>query len=147
MKQRARFPTTIHLFFVRGSEILLSRRYQTGYRDGDYSVPAGHLEGGESVVEAGCREALEEVGVRLRPSDLAFSEVMHRIEDEERVDFFFTVRNWPTEPFNNEPEKCDDVRWFDLDALPDNTVPYVRQAIGNYRKNIPFDEFIRNERR
>ncbi len=146
MKERARFPTTVHLFFVRGQEILLSRRFNTGYRDGDYSVPAGHLEGGETVVEAGCREAFEEVGVRLRPDDLTFTGVMHRIEDEERVDFFFVVRQWPTEPFNNEPEKCDDLRWFVLDSLPPNTVPYVRQALENHRTGAPFDEFIRKAR-
>ncbi len=143
---RARFPTTVHLFFIRGHEILLSRRFNTGYRDGDYSVPAGHLEGGETVVAAGCREALEEVGVALSEGNLAFTGVMHRIEDEERVDFFFLVRSWPGEPFNNEPAKCDDLRWFDLEALPANTVPYVRQAILNHLHHNPFDEFIRKSR-
>lgn len=143
---RARFPTTVHLFFIRGREILLSRRYNTGYRDGDYSVPAGHLDGGETVVEAGCREALEEVGVSLSGDDLVFTGVMHRIEDEERVDFFLLVTKWPGEPFNNEPEKCDDLRWFGLDALPENTVQYVRQAIENHLHNIPFDEFVRKAR-
>ncbi len=140
---RARFPTTVHLFFIRGREVLLSRRFQTGYRDGDYSVPAGHLDGGETVVAAARREALEEVGVPLAEEDLTFTGVMHRIEDEERVDFFFLVRSWPREPFNNEPEKCDDLRWFSLDALPDNTVPYVRQALDNLLHSKPFDEFIR----
>ncbi len=140
---RQRFPTTVHLFFIRDDQILLSRRLNTGYRDGDYSVPAGHLEGGESVVAAGCREALEEVGVALAEDDLAFTGVMHRIEDEERVDFFFVVRSWPTEPINNEPAKCDDIRWFRLEALPSNTVPYVRQAISNHLQRRPYDEFIR----
>ncbi len=140
---RARFPTTVHLFFIRDKQILLSRRFNTGYRDGDYSVPAGHLDGGETVTAAGCREALEEVGVALAESDLAFSSVMHRIEDEERVDFFFLVRSWPSEPFNNEPEKCDGLGWFDLEALPENTVPYVRQAIQNHLVKRTYDEFIR----
>lgn len=142
---RARFPTTVHLFFIRGGEILLSRRLNTGYRDGEYSVPAGHLDGGETVVAAGCREAREEVGVALAEDDLAFSGVMHRIEDEERVDFFFLVRAWSGEPFNNEPEKCSDLRWFPLDALPENTVPYVRQAIRNHLRENRFDEFIRKD--
>ncbi len=142
---RARFPATVHLFFLRGGEILLSQRLNTGYRDGEYSVPAGHLDGGETVMVAGCREAMEEVGIALSEDDLVFSGVMHRIEDEERVDFFFVVRTWSREPFNNEPEKCGDLRWFQLDALPENTVPYVRQAIGNHLRDNRFDEFIRRD--
>lgn len=138
---RARFPTTIHLFFFRENQILLLRRFNTGFRDGEYSVPAGHLDGGETVVEAGIREGQEEVGLDLNPNDLTFSTVMHRIEDDERVDFFFQVNQWQGEPFNAEPDKCDDLRWVDIDALPENLVPYVKQALENHRNGIKFDEY------
>src|SRR5262245_50948447 len=129
---RASFPVTVHLLFFRENQILLLRRFNTGYADGQYSVPAGHLDGGETVRAAGAREAQEEVGVRIEASDLSFSTVMHRIEDnedDERVDFFLHVHKWQGEPFNAEPEKCDDLRWVEVDRLPENTVPYVRQAI------------------
>jgi mutator protein MutT len=138
---RARFPVTVHLFFFRGNQILLLRRFNTGFRDGEYSVPAGHLDGGETVMQAGIREAKEEVGVDLNESNLSFSTVMHRIEDDERVDFFILVHQWDGEPFNAEPEKCDDLCWVDIDSLPDNTVPYVRQALENHLAGIRFDEF------
>jgi len=131
----------VHLFFLRGNQILLSRRLDTGYRDGEYSVPAGHLDGGETVIDAARREAREEVGVDLAAHDILFCSVMHRLEDDERVDFFVRVRAWNREPFNNEPEKCDDLRWVDLAALPPNTVPYVRQAVQNYQRGRVFDEF------
>lgn len=138
---RSRFPVTVHLLFLRDSGILIARRRNTGYRDGEYSVPAGHLDGGETVITAGIREAHEEVGVRLRESDLAFVGVMHRLEDDERVDFFLRVTNWEGEPFNREPEKCDDLHWVDVSALPPNTVPYVRRAIHNHIDGVIFDEF------
>jgi 8-oxo-dGTP diphosphatase len=138
---RSRFPVTVHLFFFRGEEVLLSRRLNTGYRDGDYSVPAGHLDGGETVIAAALREAHEEVGLRLDADEVQFCAVMHRIEDDERVDFFVRVRSWNGEPFNNEPEKCDDLRWVRLDSLPSNTVPYVRQALQNFERGQVFDEF------
>jgi 8-oxo-dGTP diphosphatase len=57
------------------------------------------------------------------------------------VDFFFEVQNWSGEPFNAEPEKCDEIRWANLDALPENTIPYIRRAIENFRAGIPFEEF------
>jgi 8-oxo-dGTP pyrophosphatase MutT (NUDIX family) len=137
----AKFPVTIHLFLFRGDQILLLRRYQTGYMDGHYSVPAGHLDGEETVRMAGIREAREEIGVGIDPADMVFAGVFHRHEGDERVDFFVQVRNWRGEPVNAEPEKCDDLRWADLDALPENTVPYVRRAIENFQDGIPFEEF------
>lgn len=139
--QRATFPTTVHLFFFRDDQVLLIRRFNTGFRDGEYSVPAGHLDGNETVMAAAAREAEEEVGVRIEAKSLIFSSVMHRLDGEERVDFFVHVPTWHGDPFNNEPDKCDDVRWETINSLPENTIPYVRRAIQNHLDGIKFDEF------
>ena len=138
---RATFPVTVHLFLFKGSKILLLRRFQTGYMDGQYSVPAGHLDGNERVRMAAVREAHEEIGVQIDPADIDFAGVFHRREGDERVDFFVHVKRWSGEPFNAEPHKCDDLRWVELNALPANTIPYVRRAIGNFQTGIPFEEF------
>jgi len=138
---RATFPVTVHLFFFRENQILLSRRYNTGFRDGEYSVPAGHLDGAETVIAAAAREAEEEIGVQIEPRETVFSSVMHRIEGDERVDFFVHVQKWKGEPFNAEPDKCDDLCWVDIDHLPSNLVPYVRQALRNHLSGIQFDEY------
>jgi len=138
---RRSFPATVHLFIIHEYQILLSRRFNTGYRDGEYSVTAGHLDGGETVIAAGTREALEEIGVQIEAGDVRFSSVMHRNEGEERVDFFVQVHKWQGEIINAEPDKCDDIRWVNVKALPDNTIPYVRRAITNHLNGITFDEF------
>lgn len=138
---RAAFPVTVHLLFVRDQQILLLRRFNTGFADGQYSVPAGHLDGDETVRAAAAREAQEEIGVRIEPEQIVFSSVMHRREGDERVDFFVRVPAWRGEPVNAEPDKCDDLRWVDVDALPENTVPYVMRAIQNDRDGVRFDEF------
>ncbi|MGH8246201.1 MAG: NUDIX hydrolase [Gammaproteobacteria bacterium] len=138
---RARFPATVHLLFMRENQILLLRRFNTGYADGLYSVPAGHLDGDETVMAAAAREAEEEIGVRIEAGEIVFSSVMHRNEGDERVDFFVRVPVWRGEPVNAEPEKCDDLRWADAHALPENMVPYVRRAIQNDRDGVHFDEF------
>ena len=144
---RAKFPVTVHLLFFRENQILLLRRFNTGFEDGNYSVPAGHLDGGETVRMAAVREAHEEIGVHIHVEDITFATVTHRRSDDtlsgtsERVDFFVHVKEWDGEPFNAEPEKCDQLRWCDVDALPENTIPYVRVAIRNYLEGIPFDEF------
>jgi 8-oxo-dGTP diphosphatase len=138
---RAKFPVTVHLLFWRGDQILLLRRFNTGYADGQYSVPAGHLDGDETVMAAAAREAQEEIGVRIEAGEIVFSSVMHRNEGDERVDFFVRVPAWRGEAVNAEPEKCDDLRWADVHTLPENMVPYVKRAIQNDRNGVPFDEF------
>ncbi len=138
---RAKFPVTVHLLFFRNNQILLLRRFNTGYADGQYSVPAGHLDGGETVMAAAAREAAEETGLRLDIADLAFSSVIHRMEEEERVDFFVHVRRWQGEPINNGPDKCDELRWEKTGELPDNLIPYVRQGIENHLTGTNFYEF------
>jgi 8-oxo-dGTP diphosphatase len=137
---RATFPVTVHLFFFRGNQVLLLRRFNTGYADGQYSVPAGHLDGGETVIDAARREALEEVGVRIDPQDILFSSVMHRRNGDERVDFFLQIVKWDVEPINCEPDKCDELLWVSRDDLPANTIPYIRQALHNHFLRLPFDE-------
>lgn len=138
---RATFPVTVHMFFVKEGKILLIRRYRTGYMDGHYSVPAGHLDGGERVREAAIREAREEVGVETDPENVSFAGVIHRSEGDERVDFFLVVKGWHGQPVNAEPEKCDELRWTEIDKLPKNTIPYIRKAIENFREGVMFDEF------
>jgi len=140
-KERFKLIPSVYLILIKDNKILLSRRYNTGYFDNNYSFPAGHLESEETLKQAMVREAKEEVDVTLDPADLELIHVMNRkIPDNERIDFFFTAKKWQGEPKIMEPEKCDDLRWFDLDNLPKNIVPYIRQAIDSILNNIIYSE-------
>jgi 8-oxo-dGTP diphosphatase len=138
---RDRFVVAVHVFFVRGDEVLLLRRFNTGYEDGKYSVVAGHVDAGETVTQTAIREAREEVGVDVRPRDLSVVGVMHRKSDDERVDFFLVATAWSGELVNRERDKCDELRWVRIAALPPNVIPYVRRALGNYQQGVWYDEF------
>jgi 8-oxo-dGTP diphosphatase len=132
---RFALPCAVHLFLLRGGEVLMLRRANTGYEDGSYSVVAGHLDGGEEVMAATIREAREEAGIALDPADLTVTGVMHRrADDGERIDFFLTAARWSGAITNAEPHKCDDLAWFALDALPANVIPYVRRALDTYHR-------------
>jgi 8-oxo-dGTP pyrophosphatase MutT (NUDIX family) len=109
-------------------EVLLQLRSGTGFMDDHWAcAAAGHVEKGESVHEAARREALEEVGV----TDVALTPLtaMQRSNNtglpiDERVDYFFASTTWSGEPRIVEPEKCADLRWFPLEALPHPVVPH-----------------------
>jgi 8-oxo-dGTP pyrophosphatase MutT (NUDIX family) len=142
--KRFRLLSTVHLFLIREGHILLLRRFNTGYEDGNYSVIAGHMDGGEEIKLAMIREAREEAGIKLAKEDLEVVGVMHRKSTEERVDFFLAATSWSGEIINNEPDKCDELAWFSLDMLPENVIPYVRRAIDNsivHPHDIWFESF------
>ncbi|MFZ5828354.1 MAG: NUDIX hydrolase [Bacillota bacterium] len=143
MSKAERFtaPVAVHLFLVRDGQVLLLRRYNTGYEDGNYSVIAGHLDGGEQTWSAMLREAREEAGIEIPREALQPVGVMHRRANDERIDFFFAASDWSGEIVNREPEKCDELAFHPLNSLPPNVIPYVRRALENYRAGRWFDEF------
>jgi 8-oxo-dGTP diphosphatase len=140
--ERFHFVSAVHLFLWRDGQVLLSRRFNTGYEDGNYSVVAGHLDGDETVVAAAVREAEEEAGIIIAPEDVEVVGVMHRrIGPDERIDFFVSVARWTGTITNREPDRCDDLRWSSPDALPENTIPYIRQALENFEQGVWFCSF------
>ena len=126
-----------YVLLLRGSEVLLQLRQNTGYRDGHWATAAaGHVEKGESVLAAAVREAEEELGVV--PADLTPLTTMHRTHAngraiDERVDFFFTCHTWAGEPGLRETAKAADLRWCALDGLPDPVVPHERFVLEGLR--------------
>lgn len=140
-KKRFTLVVDVHLFLVRGNKILLLLRENTGYEDGKYHVPAGHMDGGEPITGALIRESNEEVGITIKPKDIKLAHVMHSVDGNERMAFFFEVKKWKGKIKNMEPEKHNEIRWFDLDGLPENIVPYARYVIGCYRKEQIFSEY------
>ncbi|MER8041730.1 NUDIX domain-containing protein [Streptomyces sp. NPDC094032] len=133
-------PLDVHLMALRegaaGDEVLLSRRAGGVYAAGMWHLPSGHLDGPhEDVVTAVVREAREETGLVVDPADVraAFT-VHHRAPSgSARVGFFFEVRRWRGTPRIREPEVCDGMAWFPLDALPQPIVAYCRAGLHAYR--------------
>lgn len=76
--ERFKLVTAVHLILIEDKKILLQKRYNTGYEDGNYSIVAGHIDGNESVIKAMQREALEEAGIKIKEEDLEIVHVMHR---------------------------------------------------------------------
>lgn len=146
--ERFRLLSAVHLFLFQADTILLLRRCNTGFEDGNYSVVAGHLDGGETVTQAAVREAYEEAGISIRTEDLRVVHVMHQwikgdgvYSGEERIDFFVLASAWEGAPHNMEPDKCDELAWHALHRLPANMVPYVAAALRHYQQGEFFSEF------
>lgn len=130
-----------YLILVKNEDILLLRRRNTGFCDGEYSFIAGHVEEGESFTSAVIREAVEEAGIIVKEEDLNTAHIMHRKSDDSvRVDVFFIARSWKGELKNREPEKCSDLSWFPMDTLPENTIPYIKNVVKYIREKRYYSE-------
>ena len=122
---RLTFPVVVHtLVFDETRKLLLLRRANTGFLDGLYALPGGHLGADETIVEAGKRECQEEVGIEVvsaRPISV--------MPFPGGVDFILEADRWFGDVRINEPDKCDAMDWFSLEDLPKTTVPYVFKVL------------------
>ena len=142
MSDRFRLVPEVHLFLLDGhSRVLLLRRCNTDYENGNYCVVAGHVEANEPVTAAAIREAREEVGIQVQPADVEVVVVIHRRAEDGHasVAFFLAARTWEGQVVNAEPQNHDELAWRAVDDLPRNMIPYVRQAFLNYQQGTYYD--------
>jgi ADP-ribose pyrophosphatase YjhB (NUDIX family) len=105
----------------KGNKMLFILREHTGYADGMYALPSGHVEYAEPFSAAAIRETLEEVGVIIHVDSLQpllATQRLGRDKDDVRVGMFFEATKWSGTPKNMEPAKHGAIAWFDADNLP-----------------------------
>lgn len=145
--RRFKIKVGVMLFLTQNDHVLLLRRFQTGIDDGMYVVPMGGLKPGETVTQALIREAEEETAIGLNPSQIEVCHVMHRQHQMPdgytfpQMDLYFRADQWEGTMINNEPDKCDELKFFPLKALPEATVPCIAHAIRCIQNKIFFSEF------
>ncbi len=143
MTQRSTCFASSQVIFRRDGKILLMRRCNTGYLDGMYGLAAGHIDSGETAIQAAIREAAEETDIQLNENDLVPTHTSHRLSEQSRTyfDIYFEVERWEGEPKIAEPEKCDALLWTAIENFPENTVPHVRYTLAAIARGERYSEF------
>lgn len=141
MSERFNVYATIGLILLYNGKVLLMKRCNTGYMDGKYALISGHLEDGESLKKAMVREAKEEINVDVKERDLNYACVIRRGDNNNYFNFYLSCQDFKGDIKNNEPEKCEEIKWFDLNALPQEMIPNDRKAIFNFVHNVSFEEY------
>lgn len=124
-------------------QVFMLRRANTGWRDGSWTVPAGHIEEGEAPSAAAIRELLEEAGVQATHENLSEPLIYFYPEDarvNDRVSLFFEVKSYSGTPVNAEPTKSDASEWFDRNNLPADMPPLLRRAFIDLKNGIRYSE-------
>ncbi len=131
MKERNRLPVSVQLILEKEDKILLMKRKNTGYEDGKYALPGGHVEANEEIRNAMIREAKEEIGIHLDLQDIQLYKVMNRkvSENQEYIDFIFKANQWTGDITNEEEDKCEEIKWVDMNEIPENTLNYIPKML------------------
>jgi 8-oxo-dGTP diphosphatase len=108
----------IGVFVFKDGKFLMGQR-KNSHGHGEWSVPGGHQEFGESPDETSHREVMEETSLVIQ--NVRFGAMTNDLFNTDRKHY---VTLWMTSDYkdgvvtNMEPEKCAEWDWFDFDALP-----------------------------
>ena len=78
-KTRNQAVPAVYLILKKDNQILLMRRQGSGYYDGWYSLPAGHVEAGELPIAGLIWEMKEELGISIAPEDIRLVHTMYPV--------------------------------------------------------------------
>ena len=140
MEERYKSKIVVDLLLKRRNEngkeeILLLLRENTGYLDGYYDLSGGHVEKNEDLFAAMIREAKEEIGIDIFREDMKILHIYHNFRND-MLKFVFSVNKYEGNLINNEPEKCKELKWFEVEKLPENIIPKIREEILNVENDV-----------
>ena len=135
LKKEERTIAVNAIFVDAEGRILLGKRAKHKSGGGQWGLPGGTQTKGEKYQETLIREMEEELGVKVL--ECSYNNFFQCIVSE-NVHFdhhAFVVTKWSGDIVNNEPNKCDELRWFSIEELPwDNFFVSARNVV-NYLKN------------
>ena len=122
---------SVFTIVIDNGKVLLLKRANTGWLDGWYDLPAGHLEDQEHLKEGAARELKEETGLTVNPKKLKLAHVYqnHNTVDKPHYGFIFLAAEWEGSPSITEPDKTTEIKFFPLNQLPEKVTPYVKEGL------------------
>ena len=131
-------------------KILLQRRQGTKLWPGFLALPAGHVDEGEDSYDALIREAREELGITITKEDIVDTYVVCRKNKSLKsyYDVYFELNHYDGKIKINEPDKCSELVWADVNHLPEDMIDFEKEAILLNQKGIKFSTvFADNEKK
>lgn len=135
---RFKIKTAVYAIIERKGKILLLKRYNTGWKDGYYTLPSGHIDEHELPTETMIRELKEEVGLIVNHKDLEFIHVLY--EKGAYIDFYYKVTSYTGNIKIMEPDKCDELLWEENIKENNKIITKVKLALLHYKNGIRFSE-------
>lgn len=142
-KERFKLVPAVALLIKKDNKILLQKRKNTGWNDGNWTLLGGGVDGSETILGAAIREAKEELGIHLTKNDLNVVHVLHcRNKDgTEGITFFLEITQWHGDPSNKEPDRCETIAWFNSNNLPENIADLLPPTLKRIQNKVYYGEW------
>lgn len=116
------------------NELLLLKRAVPAEK-GCWSIPGGRLEMFETLEHAVIREIKEETNLDIEVINLmGICDHIIKAEDAHWVATNYLCKIKSGKAKIMEPDKASDMKWFNLENLPDNLTITTKKALTDYRK-------------
>jgi ADP-ribose pyrophosphatase YjhB (NUDIX family) len=119
-------------------EFLLQKR-----QDGQWGVPGGFIELGESTEDAGRREVFEETGLEIGKLNLVgvFSGKQHHVKLPNGDEFYPVTVAYVTRDILSGDLRADGVetteaRFFSVNELPENLNPLIKNLMEQFKVSV-----------
>tara|TARA_X000000950_G_scaffold286417_1_gene395247 strand:+ start:18944 stop:19420 length:477 start_codon:yes stop_codon:yes gene_type:complete len=118
----------VHIALLRRDQVFLLRRNRTGFLDGFFCLPGGHLEKDENPAQGALRECREECGIVPSQSPELLAALRFQFDSREGLNFIYRcfLQESDPQPFNAEPHLHDRVDFFPVDNLPAEIPGWLR---------------------
>jgi len=139
--EKEKFLAAVYLIIKNDEgKVLLQRRQGTKLWPGFLALPAGHIDEGENAIDAVIREAKEELDIEICEDDIVDSFVANRRNKSLKpyFDIYFEISSYKGKLTINEPDKCSELKWCDINNLPNDMIDFEVEAIVNRKKGITF---------
>jgi ADP-ribose pyrophosphatase YjhB (NUDIX family) len=119
----------VSTILVNDRKVLLVKRGNDPYR-GQWCLPSGFAESGESIADAALRELEEETGIQGR--------IVHLQDVDSSTNYYYgdlLFLTFEVEQIGGEPKAGDDaveVKYFSLERIPDLAFPSNTKALQSY---------------
>lgn len=120
----------IGIMIMDNDKVLLGKRKKC-YGEDTWSFPGGHLEFGESLIEAAKREVKEETGLDV--DELEFISLNNDIMyGRHAVTIGFKANKFFGEVKSSEPDKFNEINWVNINELPSPLLDSTEKMIKAY---------------
>jgi 8-oxo-dGTP diphosphatase len=133
----------VGVMILKDRKILIGRRKGTAtHGPGEYSLPGGHIEAGESFLKATERETLEEAGVKIKNLKFLCVANTEAYKGYQAVLVNF-VADWESgEPKDFEYENIGQWQWSDIDNLPEPLFTPTKLLIDSYKTGKNYYDLV-----